>query len=112
MPAGLAEARAFCGLPVAKLQARLRFGRGRQGFVQFFLAHASEEIEGLVVVANVFEAEVVILPFAARTLGGAILAGLVTAFPFAGEFCRLGLFFPARSNTDRIEKLGLLFHST
>ena len=62
--------------------------------------------------ADVFKAEMVILPFAARTLGRAIFAGFFAAFPLAGEFGRLRLFLPARTDADSIEKLGLLFHST
>src|SRR5689334_22267315 len=58
---------AGAGIAGGKARARLGLGRGMEGFLELFLFHAGEEVEGRIVVADMLEAEMVVLPLAAGT---------------------------------------------
>ena len=75
--------------------------------------HAGEEVERLVVVPDVLEAEMVVLAFEAMALGGLVDAGLVAALPGAvGHLgARLGRRVP-RLDADTVEELGIELHQS
>jgi hypothetical protein len=81
-----------------------------QRVLQLVLVHAGKEVERGVIVAHVFEAEMMILPFAAMPLGRTVLPSQLAALPIAHMLGRRGLFFPTRPDADGIEELGLQFH--
>src|SRR5690606_14224604 len=75
--------------------------------------HAREEVEHLVVVADMLEAEIVILAYRPVALGCAIFARLVAAFPFAGlDLGPRGVFRVPRTDPDAIKVLGIQLHQS
>jgi hypothetical protein len=77
------------------------------------LGHVGEEVERRVVVANMLEAEMMILALEAMTLRCLVDAGLVATLP--GTIGDVSLrFWPRlpRLNTDAVEKLGIGTHQS
>ncbi|MNY40081.1 hypothetical protein D3C86_1748030 [compost metagenome] len=81
-----------------------------QRLLEFVLFHAGKEVERRIVVADMLEAEMVVLALAAMALGGAVLAGQRAPFPVAGVLDRRRFFFPAWFDANGVEELGLQFH--
>src|SRR5690606_15629507 len=98
----------------AKTPARpsVGFGGMAQVLLHLLARHAGEEVEGRVVVADVLEAEIVILADRPVALGRAIDAGLVAALPGAGRGFAPRLLVVARPNPNAVKELGIELHQS
>ena len=88
------------GISGGKAGSRLGLGRRMQRRVELLLVHVGKEVEGRVVVADMLEAEMMILPFAAGALGRTILTGQLAAFPVTHVLNLRSFFFLARLDAN------------